>query len=135
VTQGAPYPDSGFYRPKGADVLSVISDLENLGSAVFAVTGAPSTKAEFVAAVQESLPLDPPIHRGVWDALADSLWEGLHQPNRDRIAIVWPYSERLRDGDPNAYDIAMLILEDLVRSLADPGSTLGRATALLVVLP
>jgi len=42
----------------------------------------------------ETFPLSPPLGEGgSWDALSDSLFDGLMDTEGDRIAIVWPRSE------------------------------------------
>src|SRR3974390_1849909 len=47
-------------------------------------------RTSFFEAVRTTFPLDPPIVSSrSWDALSDSLWEGLYMHPARRIAILW----------------------------------------------
>jgi len=75
------------------------SDSENVTSAiskVFTLSEPESTSAEsFFDSVRNSLPLDPPSIGSSWDALADSLFEGLSELDDDELLIVWPNASAL----------------------------------------
>jgi hypothetical protein len=99
------------------------------------IDGTPS----FFGAVDVLLPLDPPLFgigqgRYVWDALSDSLWEGLHEIPERRIAILWPDAARLSEADPVAHETALSVLDDVSRSLTDSEATVGRPKDVAVVI-
>ena len=112
----------------------IVAGLHAAGWPVYVLRGAPSDKAGFVDAVREVLPLDPPVQSAHWDALSDSLWEGISELHLEKIAIVWPDSDELRRANREDYRTAVEILTDLVFSLADPKFTVDHVTRLLVLL-
>jgi hypothetical protein len=75
-----------------------------------------ATRAQFFAAVIDTFPLDPPLaeERQVWDALADSLFQGLLESAENHITIIWP-APAMADGDD--FQTASALLDDLVREL------------------
>lgn len=92
-------------------------------------------QATFFAAVRETLPLDPPVRTDrSWDALADSLWEGLHRLDGNKIAIIWPDAARMASSDPGAFDTATAVLADTAHLLADDDATLGNPKRLAVLV-
>ncbi len=101
---------------------------------MYTLPGAPDSWDTFVGSVRQVLPLDPPVHRGIWDALRDSLWEGLHELHTEKVAIVWPDSGRLLRSDSAAYASAVELLTKLVFELADPKFTVDHVTRVLVLL-
>lgn len=81
----------------------------------------------FFDAVRSTLPLDPPlISSRSWDALSDSLWEGIRSLDANRVVILWPDSPLFSERAPHEFDIATSVLADVARSLADPEATRGR---------
>jgi hypothetical protein len=127
-------PAYGIHERRSIPMDELVAALRAEGWPTYVVPGAPENAEAFFTAVRDALPLDPPVHRAVWDALADSLWEGLHKLYVEKVAIAWPGSARLRDADPEAYGIALGILTDLVSDLADRKLTVDHETRVLVLL-
>lgn len=81
-------------------------------------------RASFFDAVRVTFPLDPPLLGSrSWDALSDSLWEGLYRHPARRIAIIWPSTHQMAKGAPLEFNAALNVLEDVAHSLADPQAT------------
>ncbi len=92
-------------------------------------------RASFFAAVRATAPLDPPIVSDrSWDALADSLWEGLHQRPEKQIVILWPNAREMAGGDPGEYRLALEVLGEVARSLGDHEATVGRPQELCILV-
>ncbi|MEU2513125.1 barstar family protein [Streptomyces syringium] len=91
-------------------------------------------RESFFRAVRETLPLDPPlVSSRSWDALSDSLWEGVHKMASPHAVIVWcdavfPDSESTGDD----FQIALSVLQDVVESLADSCAANGTPKVLSV---
>lgn len=52
--------------------------------------------ATFLARAAEVLPLDPPLaSRDNWDAFSDSVWGGLEQLAKERVALIWTSVEEM----------------------------------------
>lgn len=130
------FPEGGLHRAPTADVRAAASKLELDGWTTFVLPDGIDATGRFFDAVQSVLPLDPPLQRisDSWDALDDSLWGGLDDLPSDRIAILWPDPLRFSERDPEGYEIALSILSDLPRSLADPEATAGDPTQLTVIV-
>ena len=81
-------------------------------------------QASFFEAVRTTLPLDPPLvsSRG-WDALSDSLWQGLYMLPARRIAILWLGTRGMATSAPAEFEIALSVLADVANLLADPQAT------------
>ncbi|MFF4061038.1 barstar family protein [Streptomyces sp. NPDC001668] len=80
----------------------------------------------FFHAVRETLPLDPPLAgTRSWDALSDSLWEGLRTLESPHVVIVWPDAVSPADGADEDFRIAQEVLRDITESLTDPVTTSG----------
>ncbi|WP_143269355.1 barstar family protein [Mangrovitalea sediminis] len=78
------------------------------------------TKDQFFEGIRESLPLDPPlVTNRSWDALADSLWNGMDGLAEDKILIIWPDSMEMESKEPETFSIASAILADLTTLFAD----------------
>ena len=92
-------------------------------------------RPSFFAGVRETCPLDPPVlGSNSWEALSDSLWEGFHSCAAQRIAILWPGAAAMASSAPADFEIALDLFADLVRSLADRGSTCQPAKAVTVLV-
>lgn len=91
-------------------------------------------RTSFLRAVSSSLPLDPPLvlHRS-WDAMKDSLWEGLLESEAKKIAIVWERSDVLQRRSPRDFEIAVALLTRVAKSLSDETVT-GGSTKRVTVL-
>jgi hypothetical protein len=92
-----------------------------------------SGREGFFDAVRNSLPLDPPLVGSCsWDALSDSLWEGLHAQQLDRVVILWTDATAFAEEDPDGCRTAVEVLADVAASLQEETATMGRPTQLCV---
>ncbi|HEV2668027.1 MAG TPA: barstar family protein [Blastocatellia bacterium] len=117
------------------DIETGARELANRGNRVFLLPRDIKDKSAFFEGVRKSLPLDPPVvgdHS--WDALSDSLWNGLDGVDASAIAIIWPGSTEMARAQPEDYEIAKCILSDLTESLADAGATVGNVKQVVVIL-
>ncbi|MFB9905743.1 barstar family protein [Allokutzneria oryzae] len=88
--------------------------------------GEHSGREGFFRAIDRVIRLSPPLLSArSWDAFSDSLWEGIDSLGSDRIVIIWPDSSALSDGFPEEFELALAVLDDVARMLADPGVTSG----------
>ncbi|WHM40956.1 barstar family protein [Streptomyces sp. BPTC-684] len=128
--------DQGFHEVSASDITRILDEAARQGVPAFTLSTAGRTDQEaFFAAVRQTLPLDPPLgaDRTVWDALADSLWGGLHALNSPRAVIVWPDAQPVA-GAQGEYWIALDILRDMVTTLAEAPYTGGRPTQVSVYI-
>jgi hypothetical protein len=89
----------------------------------------------FFDSVRAALPLDPPLESSrSWEALSDSLWEGVRSLESNSAVIVWPDASEFREHNPKDYEIALSILTDLVESISDSVATGGRPKMVSVYL-
>jgi hypothetical protein len=102
-------------RDTPENVRSSVAGLRADGWRVFVLPDGVDTAARFVDAVVSTFPLDPPLTPTTdsWNALDDSLGNGLLDIPERRIAILWPDSFRLAHADPESHAIALSILGDL----------------------
>ncbi|MER7990266.1 barstar family protein [Streptomyces noursei] len=90
-------------------------------------TGDRSGKVAFFDAIRSSFPLDPPvISCRSWDALSDSLWQGIYSSGHDREVILWPDATIFSRETPEDFRIAMEILEEVAGLFADEVATQGK---------
>ncbi|MFD8207617.1 hypothetical protein ACFV2S_14670 [Streptomyces sp. NPDC059695] len=124
---------AGFYEVPGTDIPGILDEVACQGVPVFTLSTAGRTDKEaFFGAVQETLPLDPPLGpHMVWDALSDSVWGGLHELKSPRVVIVWPDARPVADAEGDFW-IALEILRDVVAGLAEDRYTGGRPTQVSV---
>lgn len=96
-------------------------------------TGTTAGSESFFNAVRASLPLDPPlVSARSWDALSDSLWEGVYSLESNRAVIVWPDAWLFKEVDPATYELTLAIFRDVIESLDDFRATNGRPKQLSV---
>jgi hypothetical protein len=117
----------GFHTlaPKRAG--QVIEKLTAAGWHVYVLPGKHAVdRTSFLRAVSSSLPLDPPLvlHRS-WDAMKDSLWEGLLESEPKNIAIVWERSDVLQRQSPRDFEIAVAVFTRVADTLRDERVTGG----------
>lgn len=99
------------------------------------VVGDPADRDHFFRAVRTVLPLDPPVETSrSWEALADSLFEGLYAVQTDRLLILWRDAYKALAASPRTYEIALDVLDGVARLLGDRGATVGRPKALSVLV-
>jgi hypothetical protein len=96
--------------------------------------GGGSRKA-FFDAVRAAVELDPPVQsERSWDALADSMWEGIfYLPSRS-VLIVWRDAATFRAQAPEEFDLAATVLVDTAALLADPEMTIGEPKEVRVLI-
>jgi hypothetical protein len=98
--------------------------LNALGYRIFRLPECISSRSEFFAAIRSILPLDPPMQSDrSWDALSDSLWGGLDALPETRIVLLWPDSATLKSAAPSDFRLAVDVLADVSKTLADVAST------------
>jgi len=92
-------------------------------------------RASFFNAMRATLPLDPPVVGShSWDALSDSLWEGLHALPDQRIAILWPNARTMARAASSDFEMALNVLTDVASLLADPRATAGKPKEVALVV-
>jgi RNAse (barnase) inhibitor barstar len=95
----------------------------------------PADRAAFFDAVRTTFPLDPPlIGSRSWDALADSLWEGLRTLDAAPVVIVWRDAEIMSELHPDDYTITVAVLEDITATLSDANATVGSPKTVTVYI-
>ena len=111
----------------GADNLEAVeSQLRQDGWTVFRLDANIVDSVGFFASVRKTLPLNPPVVSDFcWDALSDSLWEGLLELTDKRIAIIWPTASALSSQDPESFGHVSSILASVSGSLAHGRDSLG----------
>jgi Barstar (barnase inhibitor) len=127
----------GIHELPNEDPQALAERLRREGWHVYVLSPDARDKASFFAAVINTLPLDPPWEEGnyhVWDALSDSLNEGLYESDHDRIAILWPESRRMAETAPDDFENARGVLAHVANGLSKPEATLGRPKTLMVAL-
>jgi len=128
--------DRGLQRIGHLDVDATRRRAEEADCTVFVLPGRGIVdRAAFFDAVRATFPLDPPIvgHR-VWDALSDSLWEGLYTHPARRLAILWPNAQVMARSASEDFDTALDVLAHVVASLADPQATVGHPKQVAVLV-
>jgi hypothetical protein len=60
-----------------------------------------------------------------WDALSDSLWEGIYRLDAPVVAILWTGASDLRRNAPDDFAIAIAVLRDVASSLGNENDTNG----------
>ena len=119
----------GLVRGIG-DAEAVRRAAEAGGWTVFVLPRGIADRVAFFEAVKATLPLDPPLMgSSSWDALSDSVWQGLYDHAASRIAIVWMDSSSMSE-----HELARDVLEDVAVSLADTELTCGKPKEVCVVI-
>ncbi|MEO8552435.1 MAG: barstar family protein [Kofleriaceae bacterium] len=123
----------GLVRVEHLEVEALRAEAVAAGRVVLTLPDDIVDKASFFRAARDTLPLDPPAE-GSWDALDDSLWEGLYQLTSESILIVWPDADPMVRCAPEDFRIAEEILADVASSLADRELTVGRPKDVSVIV-
>lgn len=126
----------GLQRTGALDVEATRLRAEQAGFTVFVL---PTTgivdRASFFDAVRATFPLDPPLTGShSWDALSDSLWEGLYTQPARRIAIVWQGTRAMANSATSDFETALDVLADVGSLLADPHATDGTPKELAILV-
>lgn len=125
----------GLQRTGALDVESVRLKAEQAGFTAFVLPKIGIVdRASFFEAVRATFPLDPPLKSShSWDALSDSLWEGLYTSAHQRIVIIWQGTRTMATSATSDFDTALNVLADVASLLADPEAT-GGATKEIAIL-
>jgi hypothetical protein len=125
----------GLHEVSQSDASALIAVLRRDSYGVFEMSSTIHGRLGFFAAVREVLPLDPPVTSDDnWDALSDSLWEGLSMEPLGKIAIVWPEPSLMQQMSPADFAIACDVLRDVAELLGDEDATVGAPKAVVVLL-
>lgn len=119
----------GLQQTATFDLAAIQALARNEGFEVFTLPGEGVVdRASFFDAVRNVFPLDPPLAGSQsWDALSDSLWEGLHRHQCQRIAILWPNASDMASKASAEFEVALAVLEDIASTVGD-----GKVVAVLV---
>lgn len=128
-------PVRGIHTLSASDTERVTAEAASQKAAIYFIRGDKVVDcASFFDAVRASLPLNPPIFSNDnWDALSDSIWNGLDELDTDRILIVWSNSDRLKES-PKDFETALYVLQDITETIASPEFTQGRPKDVAVLL-
>src|SRR5579859_6913650 len=115
----------GLARVDHLDVDATQRESEQAGYTVFVLRGGTIADSEsFFDAVRATFPLDPPIASSQsWDALSDSLWEGLYRHASQRIVILWPRAAFMAKSAPAEFEAALGVLTQVSNLLIDRQAT------------
>lgn len=103
------------------NVEAILREAHLAGLTTFALPRGIADRASFFDAIRATLPLDPPlVGRHSWDALSDSLWEGLYGHDALRIVILWPETGKMAAAARADFETALNVLADVAHTLADP---------------
>jgi hypothetical protein len=125
---------AGLVRVAPSELVRLLND-STLHAKVYHLDGSTISDCDsFFASIRASLPLDPPVLTCNWNALSDSLWEGLYSPNDSKIVIFWRDAETMKTAAPLDYETATCVLGDVAATLNDSAATVGHPKTLTVVL-
>ena len=125
---------------QGTHRLAMISqlpteELKEEGWRVLTLPTGVRSRHAFFEAIRAIVDLDPPIVTDAsWDALSDSLWEGLTKRPEQRVAIVWIQDEAFCDDSPDDCRTAEEVLSDLSTAAGDDQLTVGSPVVVAVFL-
>jgi RNAse (barnase) inhibitor barstar len=126
----------GLHRTGVLDIEATRCQAEHAGYTMFVLPAEHIVdRASFFDAIRATFPLDPPlVGSRSWDALSDSLWEGLSTHHARRIAILWPSTRAMASASSSDFEIALNVLADVANSLADPRATCGNPKEIAVLV-
>jgi hypothetical protein len=126
----------GLSRTGSLEVETTRRQAEQAGYTTFVLpTEGIVGRASFFDAVRTTFPLDPPLSGShSWDAMSDSLWEGLYTHDARRIAILWPNARVMADAAPSDFEMALNVLADVASLLADPRATVDKPKEVTVLV-
>lgn len=125
-----------LWRVQPAEVVAAKASFKSEGWKIYELDGLEiRDKQSFFEAVRSVVPLDPPLASNrSWDALSDSLSSGLMETPEQQVAIIWSESARMAARDPQQYDIAIQVLEDIVALCGDDEVTDNNPKRVVVVV-
>ena len=91
-------------------------------------------KASFLKQAEADLPRPTDLFPHNWDALADTLWNGLFDLKANQVALVWTQAQRLAHGDLQDFLDAIRILSDVARQVMDGANSFPRPLTMLLFL-
>ena len=126
----------GIARTAQFDVQAVRCRASEAGYATFVLPADGVVDREsFFHAIRATLPLDPPLTGSrSWDAMSDSLWEGLYALPDRQIAILWPNARLMASAASSDFQMALNVLTDVVNLLANRRATNGSPKDVSVVI-
>ncbi len=128
-------PIGGLHDMTHAEPDVLAAELREAGWKVFVLPRGISDRESFFRGVREVAPLDPPVLGDrKWDALSDSLWNGLDSLDEGRIAIIWPESTTLARVAPDDFIVAQDILAKIAVSLGSVTATVNEPKEVFVGL-
>ncbi|PYS30269.1 MAG: hypothetical protein DMF75_16190, partial [Acidobacteria bacterium] len=81
------------------------------------------------------LPQDPPLIGNInWDALTDSLWGGLAELGKERVALIWTNAQRMLEHGLQDLLIANGCFEHIASTMATTKYGISRPIMLVVFL-
>lgn len=82
---------------KKSELGKLISELKKMEYFILLIDGSDIKDAKaFFSKVKNELPFDPPITGSIhYDAFSDSLWEGIVNLKKEKVAIVWTKSDNM----------------------------------------
>lgn len=114
----------GLVRTGAIDLEETRRQAEDAGYATFVLPANIIDRASLFDAIRATLPLDPPLlGTRSWDAMSDSLWEGLYTHAAQRLVILWPHARGMEDSASSDFETALNVLADVASLLADPQAT------------
>jgi hypothetical protein len=128
--------EHGIQHVSERDLETRRREAEEAGYTTFVLPGSGVVdRSSFFDAVRATFPLDPPLlGSDSWDALSDSLREGLHTHAVQRIAILWPSTSNMATSAASDFALAMQLLADVATTLADPQATCGKPKQVAIVV-
>lgn len=126
----------GLQRTGALDVAAIQRQATHEGFTALVLPGhGVIDRSSFFDAVRETLPLDPPLVGSLsWDALSDSLWEGLYEHSSKRLAIIWPGAGDMATRAAADFETALNVLAEVANLLADQQATLGATKEVAVLV-
>jgi hypothetical protein len=126
---------AGVHRLSEADAVEVAREMAANGARVIFFPSNIHDKASLITGIRATAPLDPPLASETnWDALEDSLWEGLRGLPENTIVIVWPSAIQMSKNSPTEYGVAEGIFADLATSLTSSATTGGTPKELIFII-
>ena len=125
----------GFHPVASGQVERVVESLKAEGWHLYVLPGETAVdRRSFLHAVSSSLPLDPPlVLHNSWDAMEDSLWQGLLDAAPEKIAILWKRSGELQRRSSRDFETAVSVFISVAESLGNESVT-GGPTKRVIVL-
>ncbi|WP_394840770.1 barstar family protein [Pendulispora brunnea] len=125
---------SGVQRVANLDVRAAREAAAKQGAAVYELPGIGITDyVAFFDWIRAHVPLNPPIRRaGSWDALKDSLWQGLFDQKESLIVFIWPNADAMLPADDR--ETALFILGDVASNLANAAYTQGHPKVFTILV-